>query len=202
MARLIQSKPTAIAIPDDTRLSFCGISGRCNNLPARLVPSPTIVVAIAIVAIVPIAYANKNVTLPFHVATAMAGRREGAPSQLNPWRSPLKMTALFPATFAAGSAAAADKDCASKELSSHSLASLIPSRPITIKDAPTAISSALDAPCKSHFNPFIFVKRFLSANAVRPRMVADIPWPIPHNAPVRPAQYHRCPQHLGMSAAR
>jgi len=32
--------------------------------------------------------------------------------------------------------------------------------------------------------------------------VAETPWPIPHKIPILPALYHRCPQHLGISAAK
>lgn len=80
---------------EDTRLSFCGISGLLNISPAALVPSPTRVVVIAIVVAVPTAYENKNDKFPPQVATASAGASEGAPSQLKPCSKPLKTTARF-----------------------------------------------------------------------------------------------------------
>lgn len=59
--------------------------------------------------------------------------------------------------------------------SSHSRASRIPIKPISIRLAPTAISSTFDAPDKKNFSPSILFNRFLSANAIIPSNVADTP---------------------------
>lgn len=76
--------PTNMAITEEKKLSFCGTSGRFRTSPALLVPSPMMVVVTAMAAIVPVAYERRKVRFPDQVATAMAGAREGAPSQLNP----------------------------------------------------------------------------------------------------------------------
>mmetsp|Transcript_1548 Transcript_1548/g.3330 ORF Transcript_1548/g.3330 Transcript_1548/m.3330 type:complete len:205 (+) Transcript_1548:143-757(+) len=197
-----------MATMEEPKLSFWGMSGRCRIWPALRVPSPMRVVVMAMAPIVPRAYASRNVRLPLHVATATAGARLGAPSQLNPWRTPLNTTARFWASLTPSSPAAADRDWAGAPPSisaSHSLASLMPSRPMTTRLTPTAISMAEEAPWRMEdVTPPLasFDKRFLRAKPRTPSSVADTPWPMPHSAPIRPARYHLCPQVRGSSAAR
>ena len=79
-----QITPTISARKLLATLKSRGRSG-LSSLPAALhVPSPITVVASVIVAIVPNAYANRNVNDPFHELTATAGARLGAPSHEKP----------------------------------------------------------------------------------------------------------------------
>ena len=199
-----QTNPMTMATIDDTKDNFWGISGRWKNCPARLVPSPISVVVSVMTPMVPRAYANKNDKFPLQVATASAGAKEGAPSQENPCSNPLNMTALFCTDLIPTSVAAADRDCGwTPSISdSHSLASLIPMRPIMTRDRPTAISVTEDARVNIDWREDILAIRLLRKNAVTPRRVAETPWPMPHSAPTLPARYQRWPQHLGSNAAK
>mmetsp|Transcript_13445 Transcript_13445/g.27439 ORF Transcript_13445/g.27439 Transcript_13445/m.27439 type:complete len:204 (+) Transcript_13445:160-771(+) len=143
--------------------------------------------------------------LEVQVFTARPPARLGAPSHEKPWRRPLSIIARFRREGVGVKGAAEERSwipSLSSNSSFHSLASLSPIIPITIKLKPTADSVSKDRRGRREVRYEDEVIRTFREKARAPNSMALTPCPAPQTAPTLILLYHLCPIILGSRLTR